>query len=122
MAGVSRLATIFATLGWLIVAGALVLILRGGLITAQMLQSPEAGLIVAGLLVSLLLMALGPFLAWGILRSLYLIHHQLSVLEQALPAAVDRGAPRASTEEEQTSAEAGATAVTGAAPLARPLC
>ena len=112
MIGVSRLATIFATLGWLIVGGAIVLVLRGGLITAQIQQSPEAGLIVAGLLASLLLMALGPFLAWGILRSFYLIHRQLSVLEQALPAAVDRGVARASAEGEQPPAAEEATADT----------
>ncbi len=76
MGPVATLATIFAILGWLAIVFFALLVVFGGVLTAQVFRSPQAGQLVAGLLAPYLLYALVPFLAWGLLRGLCELHAQ----------------------------------------------
>ncbi|GEM_PF-6384672 len=81
---VAVLAAVFGILGWAIVLLVIVLVVSGGLISAQLLNSPQAGTLVAGVLAPYLLYALGPFLGWGILQGLCEIHRQQEMILSAL--------------------------------------
>ena len=76
MGTVSLLASVFGLLGCIVLALVFLFITGGGLISAQALRSPQGAVIVVGALAPFLLLSLGPFLAWGILRSLCEIHAQ----------------------------------------------
>lgn len=114
MGSVSALATVFAALGWLVVAFVGILIVGGGLISAQMFRSSAAA---AGVLAPYLLLSLGPFLAWGILRGLCEIHGRIGSMEQSLQALHGR---IASTAPAPTSSAPGHAAA-GAGVLPNPV-
>ncbi len=84
MGAVSVLATIFALLGWLSLVGSLFLIVAGGVLSSQLLKSPQAGQLAAGLLAPYILICLTPFLAWGVLTGLVEIHRQNERLTEVL--------------------------------------
>ena len=105
MSAVSALAIVFAVLGWLVVALVAILGLTGGIISAQALRSPQAGLMVMAALAPFCISSLGLFLAWGILRGLCEIHSQRQLTLQATAAlsSSKTNAPRAGGPHPETS-------------------